>query len=92
MWYVLNTINCILGRGLTAMDAGAFTADQDRQLIAQFSARMIERYGANAFYEALCVVAMVEELGRTEMAALWRKTASEIARLLDRRPPQREAA
>jgi hypothetical protein len=74
------------------MDAGAFTADQDRQLIAQFSARMIERYGATAFYEALCVVSLVEELGRGELASLWRRTAAEIARLLDQRPLPNKAA
>lgn len=74
------------------MAAGGLTAAQNRRLVAQFSARLIERYGTAALDEAHCVIAMLGELGRDELIPLWRKTAAEIARRLKRREPRSEAA
>jgi hypothetical protein len=72
--------------------AGGLTAAQDRRLVAQFSTTLIERYGAAAYDEAQRVITMLKELGRDELIPLWRKTAAEIKRRLQRRPPRSEAA
>jgi hypothetical protein len=72
--------------------AGGLTAAQGRRLVGQFSAQLIERYGAAAHDEAQRVIMMLKELGRDELIPLWRKTAAEIARRLKQRLPWRAAA
>lgn len=72
--------------------AGGLTAAQGRRLAAQFSATLIERYGAAAHDEAQRVITMLKELGRDELIPLWRKTAAEIARRLKQRPLRSKAA
>jgi hypothetical protein len=75
-----------------AMPVGGLTADQNRRLVAQFSARLIERYGPRALDEAHSVITMLQEIGRDELIPLWRSTAAEIARRLKRRQARSKAA